>query len=406
MRKVYLSGRGLLSPLGRGMAANAAALRSGRSGVVSVPEWVERGFDVQVAGVAPAPEHPLLDRRALRLCPPAGAASVAAVADALAEAGIELDAARGMEIAVLSGVAGSDYVELDKHLDTYRNRGIRAVSPFVGPRIMTSAAVANLSLIFGFTGESYNISAACAGSAMAIVNAVRLIRSGECDIVVAGGAENLDWIQTLGFSAIRALSRSGNADPAAASRPFDRDRDGFVIASGAGYVVLESEASLARRSGRALAEITGVAANSNATDMVMPHVPGEAAVMRKALANAGLPPEAIAYINTHGTATPVGDAAEIAAIQEVFGTHRVAINSTKSQTGHLIGAAGAAELIFASLMQEEKFLSPSINIRTLDPTFETADIVRETRENVELTHVLSNSFAFGGSNVSIVLSRT
>ena len=227
--------------------------------------------------------------------------------------------------------------------------------------------------------------------------------SGLYDIVVAGGAEQLDWVQALGFNAIRALSRKYNDQPEIASRPFDRDRDGFVLAGGAGYMILESGRSVARRGARPISEISGVASNSNASDMVVPDAPSCMEVMRQAVADAGLRPSDVTYVNTHGTATPVGDPVEMAALRDVFGS-KVAINSTKSQTGHMVGATGAAEIIFTSIMMEKQFLSRSINLDNPEPEFGWADLIREYREGVRVRHALSNSFAFGGSNVSVVIS--
>ena len=229
------------------------------------------------------------------------------------------------------------------------------------------------------------------------------IRSGQYDVVIAGGAEKLDWVQALGFCACRALSRKFNDTPEKASRPFDRDRDGFVLAEGAAYVVLESEKHLKARGGRAISEVSGIASNSNAKDMVVPDATASADVMRAAIADAGLRPDAVGYVNTHGTGTPVGDPVELAAIREVLGTG-AAINSTKSQTGHMVGATGAAEIIFTSLMLERKFLSPSINLDNPDPEFGWADLVRECRDGVDIRHGISNSFAFGGTNAAVVIS--
>ncbi|MBQ6353158.1 MAG: beta-ketoacyl-ACP synthase I, partial [Lentisphaeria bacterium] len=256
----------------------------------------------------------------------------------------------------------------------------------------------------GLKGESYDISAACSSSALSIIVATRLIRSGAYDIVLAGGAEQLDWAEALGFCACRALSKKFNATPERASRPFDIDRDGFVISGGAAYVVLESERSIRERKARPISLVSGLMANSNATDMVVPDSAASSDVMRGAILDAGLRPEDIDYVNTHGTGTPVGDPIEMAAIRDVMGDHP-AINSTKSQTGHMVGATGAAEIIYSSLMLEKGFISPSLNLDNPDPEFAWADLVREYRPHVELRHALSNSFAFGGSNAAVVISR-
>ncbi len=408
MEKVFITGRGLLTPLGNGIAANETALRNGTSGTVRVPLFEEHRLDCVVGGQADERiETPLLDRRQLRFCPPTGVMSIVAVAEALAEAGIAREEIPQLRIAVLGGVAGGYYQEAHDSAQNYHDHDcrLRYVSPYVVPRVMPSSAVSNLSLLFGFTGEVYDISVACASSAAAILMGLRMIRAGLYDLVIAGGAEQLDWTQALGFCAIRALSRKYNDAPERASRPFDRDRDGFVLASGAGYVVLESERSCRARGARPIVEVSGGAGNSNARDMVVPDVAASAEAMRASLVDAGLRPEQIDYINTHGTATPVGDPVELAAIHEVFGSHPVAINSTKSQTGHMIGATGAAEVIFSSIMIEKQFISPSINLDHPDPEFGWADLVRECRDGARLRHVLSNSFAFGGSNVCLALSE-
>ena len=407
MERVFITGRGLVTPIGDNLAANEAALRSGKSGIIWIPEFKEYGLDSQVGGMPNQHiETPLVDRKRLRYCPPAALMSVVAATEAFTEAGFQLDELPNHRIALVGGTAGGNHLEIYSVTNNYINSGkrLRSISPFIVPRVMPSSAISNLSLIFGIKGESYDISAACSSSALSIIVATRLIRSGAYDLVLAGGAEQLDWAEALGFCACRALSKKYNDTPEKASRPFDIDRDGFVIAGGAAYVVLESERSVKRRGARPLAMISGVMANSNATDMVIPDALASSEVMRGAILDAGLKPEDIDYVNTHGTGTPVGDPVELAAIREVMGSHP-AINSTKSQTGHMVGATGAAEIIFSSLMLEKGFISPSINLDNPDPEFGWADLVRESRDGVNLRHALSNSFAFGGSNAAVVISR-
>ncbi len=406
MERTFITGRGLYSPIGETVATNEAALRAGKSGIIRVPEFVEHKLTSEVGGwVNELPETPLIDRKKLRFCPPVGVMSVVAAAEAFAEAGLPLDTLRERRIAIIGGCAGGNHREIYDETDGYMRSDyrLRNVSPFSVPRVMPSSAISNLSLIFGITGESYDVSAACASSALAIIVGTRLIRSGQYDIVLAGGAEQLDWVQALGFCACRALSRKYNETPHLASRPFDRDRDGFVLAGGAAYVVLESERSLKARGARPISEVTGIAANSNAVDMVVPDAAASAAVMREAIADAGIAAGEIGYVNTHGTGTPVGDPIELAAIRQVVGSG-AAINSTKSQTGHMVGATGAAEVIFTSLMLERNFISASLNLENPDPEFAWADLVRECREGTNIRHALSNSFAFGGSNSAIVIS--
>ena len=405
MKKVYVSGRGLVTPLGYGKAVNTKALREGKSGLVFMPKWQEEGIVSCVAGIVDVEaESKYLDRKRKRFMAHNSIMAVLAVEEALAEANLTPEYVAGKRIAVISGVAGTCYREMFEATNHYvETRAMRKVNPCIVPRVMPSSAVSNLSLIFGFKGEAYDISAACASSAHAAILGSRMIQAGMYDIVVCGGAEQTDWIQALGFTAIRALAKNFNDCPEKASRPFAADRDGFVLAEGAGFMVLESENSLKDRGVTALAEISGFYGNSNATDMVVPDKDASADVMRGALESANLTPADIDYINTHGTATLIGDPVEMRAIQEVFGD-APAINSTKSQTGHMVGATGAVELIFTSLMIENNFISPSLNLENPEEEFKTADFVTETRENVNIKHALSNSFAFGGSNAALVVS--
>ncbi|MCI5779350.1 MAG: beta-ketoacyl-[acyl-carrier-protein] synthase family protein [Lentisphaeria bacterium] len=409
MGKVFVTGRGLLTPLGRGVAVNEAALRRGVSGITFRPEFAEMKMESQVGGMPDQdPETPLIDRKTKRFCPPVGAMSVVAAQEAFAEAGIALEDIPRLNMALVGGQAAGNTLEIHHLANSYlgRNCSLRAVTPFAVPRIMPSSSVSILSLIFGIRGESYDISAACSSSALAVMLATRLIRSGEYDIVLVGGAEQLDWPTALGFCACRALATKFNDAPEKASRPFAADRNGFVLAGGAAYMVLESERSVAARGARPICEITGVAGNSSASDMVVPDAEASAAVMAKALADAKLDIAQIGYINTHGTATPVGDKVEIDAIRRLCGSGKSpAINSTKSQTGHMVGATGAAEIIFSTIMLTGEFISPSINCENPDPDFADMDICREYREHVRFDHALSNSFAFGGSNACIVISR-
>ena len=405
MKKVFITGRGLITPLGHGKAINEKALREGKSGVVFMPEWAEKGVLSSVAGVVDIQaDSQHLDRKRKRFMAHNSMMAVLAVEEALAEAKLTPEDIAGKRIAVISGVAGTSYEEIYGSTELYlKTMSLRKINPCIVPRIMPSSAVANLSLIFGFTGESYDISAACASSAHATMLGSRMIQSGLYDIVICGGAEQTDWVQALGFTAIRALSKSYNDCPGKASRPFGADRDGFVLAEGAGFMVLESEESLKERKVRPISQISGAYGNSNATDMVVPDKDASVAVMRGALATANLVPEDIDYINTHGTATLIGDPIEMGAIKEVFGS-APAINSTKSQTGHMVGATGAVELIFTSMMIENNFISPSLNLENPEEEFKWANFVRETRENVKIKHALSNSFAFGGSNAALVIS--
>lgn len=408
MEKVFITGRGLLTPLGNGLAANEAALREGKSGITVVPEFVEKHLSSVVGGVPDQdPVCDFLDRKTKRFSPPAAVMSVAAAVEAFTEAGIPLDKVSEYPMALVGGQASSNSLEIHSFAQAYLDRdfNLRAVSPFAVPRIMPSSAISVLSLLFGIRGESFDVSAACSTSALSVAQAVRLIRSGEYDMVLVGGAEQIDWTCALGFCACRALATAYNDTPEKASRPFSASRDGFVLAGGAAYMLLESERSVRARGVKPICEISGIGGNSSASDMVVPDADASSGVMAKALANAGLTINDIGYINTHGTATPVGDKVEIEAIRRLVGSGKCpAINSTKSQTGHMVGATGAAEIIFSSIMLEKQFISPSINCEDIDPEFTDVDIVREYRE-CAFNHAISNSFAFGGSNVSVVISK-
>ncbi|MBR4942341.1 MAG: beta-ketoacyl-[Clostridia bacterium] len=407
MESVYITGRGIVSPLGHNLAENEAGLRSGKSGIVRVPEFISHQLESEVGGlVGEISAGDIADRKKLRFCPPSSVMSIVAAAEAFAEAGIPADKVRDYRIAVIGGTASSYSKEVYEMARVYvdSNFRLRNVSPFAVPRAMPSSVVSNLSLVFGIRGESYGISAACATSALAVAIGARLIASGAYDMVLAGGAESLDWSQALGFCACRALSHKYNDEPERASRPFDRDRDGFVLAEGAAFMLLESERSLKARGARPITKISGVGANSNAVDMVVPDSAAICEVMKEAVCNAGLSPADIGYVNTHGTSTPVGDPLELNAVRKYFGDN-IAINSTKSQTGHMVSATGAAEIIFTSLMLEKDFISPTINLENPDEGMEWADLVREVRTGTRVKHALSNSFAFGGSNASVVLSK-
>ena len=410
MERVFITGRGLITPLGNSVQANEEALRTGKSGISAIQSFADVHLDSQVGGLADHdPQTELIDRKTKRFCPPAGVMSVVAAQEVFKEARIALADIPNMRMALVGGQAASNTREVHENANAYINSNfrLRTVSPFAVPRIMPSSSVSILSLIFGIKGESFDVSAACATSAAAIMQAVRLIRSGEYDMVMTGGVEQLEWQTALGFCACRALSTRYNDAPEKASRPFDKNRDGFVLSSGAAYLMLESESSVKARGVTPICEITGIGANSNAKDMVVPDAEASAEVMRLALKDAKLDIRDIGYINTHGTATPVGDSVELDAIRAVIGDSGAApaINSTKSQTGHMVGATGAAEVIFSTIMMEKEFISPTLNLEDPDDSCAGLDVVQGARENVRFDHALSNSFAFGGSNACIVISR-
>ena len=410
MIPVVITGRGLITPIGLSLAENLESLKTGKSGITRVPYWQELNLDSQVAGTVNLEgfECPAFDRKQLRFMPQSARMAVAAAYEAITEAGYTMQDLPGSKMAVITGCGGSSYSEYFHSIQTYeRTHSIRKISPFSIPRIMPSSAVANLSLVYKIGGESYDVSCACTSGAVALIQAFRLIQSGAYDIVMAGGCEELCWQQAIGFGAMHALARNFNEEPEKASRPFDKQRTGFVLSEAAGIVILESEAHAKARGAKIRARISGYACNSNACDMVAPSREVSAAVMSDAIANAHLTPADIDYVNTHGTGTPVGDPVEVDALKTVFHENGASpmVNSTKSLTGHPIGAAGAIELVFCTQMIEHSFVSPSINVDDLEESMTWADIVRTPRMNVPIRHALSNSFGFGGTNAAIIVSR-
>lgn len=410
MGDVFVTGMGLVTPLGVGLETNETALREGRSGIVYVPEWKERGLESQVAGlINEDAECPLFNAKSRRFLSANSAAATVAAHEAILNAKLSLEELKGAPVPVILGCGGGAYRQIYYGAKTLVDTGkSKRISPFTVPQAMPSSAVASLSLILGVTGESYDISSACASGSHAIMVACRLLNSGLYDMVITGGTEELNWVNALGFDAMRATSRKYNNTPEKASRPFDRDRDGFVIAAGAGVLILENSKSMKRRGATPIARITGTSANSNAKDMVFPDADSNTAVMEMAIREAGLKATDIDYINTHGTATPVGDPVEMQAVKNLYSPGmdpgKVAINSTKSMTGHMIGATGAVEVIFSAIMISKKFICPSINLDNPEPEFAWADFVRKTRVNTTIRHAISNSFGFGGTNSCVVIS--
>ncbi len=408
MERIAITGRGLVTPLGIGLPANEDALRKGRSGIVHVPEWKDLGLESQVAGVSDeSPPSSLLNQKNSRFAPANAKMAVTAAEEALQEAGLTIEDVRGDRTALILGCAGSAHGHIWAGASAFRESGkVKRVSPFTVPRVMASSAVANLAILLGVSGESYDISSACTSGTHSILVASRLLRSGDYDYVITGGTEETNWVHALGFDAMRALSRRYNSTPEKASRPFDRDRDGFVVAAGAGVLVLETERHALSRGRRPFSIIKGFAANTNPVDMVVPDARSSCEVMKRALLASGLALSEIDYINTHGTGTPTGDPVELDAIRLLFGPDagKVPVNSTKSMTGHMIGATGAAETIFCSMMIEKGFISPSVNLENPDPGYEWPDFVRECRDSLKIRNALSNSFGFGGTNACLIVS--
>ncbi len=406
MHKVVITGRGVVSPIGKNLQENKDGLYEGKSGLSFVDHWADIEMKSQVAGAVKDKKFdcPLINKKTRRFSSDNALMSIVAACEALEEAKIEISSLKGMNVAVINGCASSGYSEIYASAEKYlKTKRLRSVSPFIVPRVMPSSAVANLSILLGITGESYDISAACASSSMALVMASRMVQSGLYDMVVVGGSEELNWVQTLGFDAMRALSTKYNETPEKSSRPFDNERDGFVIAEGAGIMILESEEHAKARGADIVAYLSSAVANSNATDMVVPDAEANVKLMKKALVEADLKSEDIDYINTHGTATLIGDPIELRSIKEAFGD-KTAFNSTKSQTGHMIGATGIVEAIFTTIMMEHNFISPTLNLVELEDEFKGMNAINTTTKK-EINHALTNSFAFGGSNSCLIFSK-
>ncbi len=410
-RRVAITGVGLVSCLGHDYAPVLEALREGRSGIRAVPEWDGKGLKSLVAGMIDnldeKKEAAKLSKKLTPAMSDAALYCALAARDAVADAGWEepeLDSDRTGCI-VGSGVGSVDSVR--KAADLYYTGRIRRADPYTVLRCMASSSSATIANLFKVKGRSYSLSSACATSAHNIGHAYELIRGGVLDRAITGGGEDAAELVAAAFQGLRlALSTRYNDTPTKASRPFDAHRDGFVMSGGGGIVVLEDLEQALERGARVRAEIIGYAANSDGFDLVLPEPEGaqSGACMQTAIEDAGIEPAAIDYVNTHGTSTIHGDVAEVRGIKSTFDGRIPPFSSTKSMTGHGIGAAGALELIFCIGMMEQGFIAPSINIETPDPVVEGLPVVTETRQQ-ELTTVLSNNFGFGGTNASMVIRR-
>jgi 3-oxoacyl-[acyl-carrier-protein] synthase-1 len=392
---------GVVSCLGNLPATVARALRDGRSGVRAIPEYLERGLRSQVAGVPQIDLEAAIDRKLKRFMGDAAAYTYVAMRAAIADAGLAIEHVRHPRSGVIAGSGGGSAQWQIETGDLLRNKGVRKIGPYMVPRTMCSTVSASLATAFGILGLSYSISAACATSAHCIGAAADLIRHGAQDVMFAGGGEEVHWGMTAQFDAMGALSSSRNDTPAAASRPYDTGRDGFVIAGGGGMLVLEEYEHAKARGAHIHAELIGYGVTSDGADMVAPSGEGAVRCMQMALANANAP---VDYVNTHGTATPLGDIVELNAMREVFGDAVPPLSSTKALTGHSLGAASVHEAIYSLLMLNEGFMAGSANIDDLDPRAEGFPILRESRP-AKLATVMSNSFGFGGTNASLVFAK-
>jgi len=401
-RRVVVTGLGICSSIGTDRHQVEAALREGRSGIERSEEYAELGLRSHLHGPVRADLGALIERRVRRFMGDAAAFSYLAMREAIADAGLEEADISSPRTGLVAGTGGASPANIVLAADTLRAKGVRRIGPYMVTRTMASTAAACLGTAFRIKGVSYSISSACATSAHCIGNAAELIQSGRQDVVFAGGGEEVHWSMTVLFDGMGALSSRYNATPERASRPYDAERDGFVISGGGGMLVLEALGHARARGARIRAELVGYGATSDGYDMVQPSGEGAVRCMREALAAVEGP---IDYLNAHGTSTPVGDLRELEAVREVFGEALPAMSSTKSLTGHALGAAGVHEAIYSLLMMEGGFISASANIETLDPAAEGFPIVRERRDGVRIDTVMSNSFGFGGTNSTLVFRR-
>jgi len=402
MRRVVVTGMGIVSSIGNTTQEVLASLREAKSGVTRAGKYAEMGFRSQVHGAPSLDPSEAVDRRAMRFHGGGTAWNHVAMDQAIRDSGLEPSDIVNPRTGIIMGSGGPSTRALVEAADTARSKGPKRVGPFAVPKAMSSTASATLATWFKIKGVNYSISSACATSNHCIGNASEIIQLGKQDIIFAGGCEELDWTLSVLFDAMGAMSSKYNDTPASASRAYDADRDGFVIAGGAGVLVLEELEHAKARGARIYAEVAGYGATSDGEDMVAPSGEGAVRCMKMALAGVKAP---IDYINPHATSTPIGDLKEIEAIREVFGGKAPPISATKSLTGHSLGAAGAQEAIYSLLMMNNGFICESANIRTLDPAFADMPIVRERRDNAALGCVLSNSFGFGGTNASVVFKR-
>ncbi|MEA3533418.1 beta-ketoacyl-ACP synthase I [Rhizobium sp. CC-YZS058] len=404
MRRVVVTGLGIVSSIGNDAQEVTQSLRDARSGISFSNDFAEHGFRCQVWGAPNLDTTDLVDRRAARFLSQGGAWNHVAMKQAIADSGLEESDISGNErTGIIMGSGGPSTRTLIEAAEiTIKNNSPKRIGPFAVPKAMSSTASATLATWFKIHGVNYSISSACSTSAHCIGNAAEMIQWGKQDVMFAGGHEDLDWTMSNLFDAMGAMSSKYNDTPATASRAYDVSRDGFVIAGGAGVLVLEELEHAKARGATIYAELTGYGATSDGYDMVAPSGEGAIRCMRQALATVK---GEIDYINTHGTSTPVGDSKEIGAIREVFGDKIPPIQSTKSLTGHSLGAAGVQESIYALLMMKERFIGESAHITELDPEFAGVPIVRERIDNAKIDTVLSNSFGFGGTNATLVFQR-
>ena len=402
MRRVAITGMGIVSSLGNNAQEVSTALAEGKSGISAMPQFAEMGFRSQVAGQPTLNVEEAVDKRVRRFMGDGAAWNYVAMEQAIADAGLEQDTVQNPMTGLIMGSGGPSTKALIAAADTARNASPKRVGPFAVPKAMSSTNSATLATPYGIKGINYSISSACATSSHCIGNAAEMIQWGKQDVMFAGGGEELDWALSVLFDAMGAMSANYNDTPATASRAYDKNRDGFVIAGGAGVLVLEEMERAKKRGAKIYAEVTGYGATSDGHDMVQPSGEGAVRCMQMAMKGLDAP---VDYINPHATSTPVGDIKEIEALREVFGADCPAFSATKSLSGHSLGAAGVQEAIYALLMMQGDFIAGSAHIEELDPDFADMPIVQETRDNAGLNTVMSNSFGFGGTNATLVMRR-
>jgi 3-oxoacyl-[acyl-carrier-protein] synthase-1 len=402
MRRVAITGIGVVSSIGADAAEVTESLRTARSGVVAAPEYAELGFRSQVYAPPTIDWQSLVDRRAARFLSPGLAYAHVAMEQAIKDSGLEQAQISHERTGLIVGAGGPSTSTIVAAAAITREKGPKRIGPFAVPKAMSSGASATLSTWFEIKGVNYSISSACTTGLHCMGAAAEQIQFGKQDVMFAGGCEELDWSLSNLFDAMGAMSSNFNDRPAVASRAYDVARDGFVISGGSGIVVLEEMEHAKARGAKIYGEIVGYAANSDGFDMVAPSGEGAARCMRLAMDQTG--GRRIDYLNPHGTSTPVGDAKEMGAVRDVFGTDAPLISSTKSLTGHSLGAAGAQEAIYSLLMMQAGFACESANIETIDPAFEDLPILRQRKE-VQLETVMSNSFGFGGTNGCVIMAR-
>ena len=402
MRRVAVTGMGVVSSIGNSTQEVTASLREAKSGIVHAEDYARRGFRCQVHGAVDLDWEPMVPRKPRRFMEAGFGWNYVAMDQAIRDSGLEPSDVVNERTGIVMGAGGPSTRAIVEAADTTRTKGPKRVGPFQVPKAMSSTASATLATWFKIKGVNYSISSACATSNHCIGNAYEIIQLGKQDVIFAGGGEELDWTLSNLFDAMGAMSSRYNETPAKASRAYDAARDGFVIAGGAGVLVLEELEHAKARGARIYGELVGYGATSDGYDMVQPSGEGAVRCIRQAIAGIDMP---IDYVNPHATSTPIGDLREIEAMREVFGDDMPRISATKSLTGHSLGAAGAQEAIYSLLMMQNGFICESAHINELDPAFADVPIVRERIDNVDINCVMSNSFGFGGTNATLVFRR-